>query len=279
MSVAGTAAESMWDSGKKFLTEFSDVGNPALGGKNPTWMDNIWLPLPNEIGESLSHQYNESTGLLNTLTGGGAKGVVDGLVTTPSDIISKATGTQALIFNENKLAQFEGSDFRSITLSWTLIANNPKEARSIQEIITKLKAFSSPQAVSGKLLLRAPFFCRLEFPNKIIDEALQFRETVMTSIDVNYSVTGYMETFRDDMPKTISLSITFKDREPKTLQAWAKGQSGYEYGGGTGQNDVPASPKPGSGHDSQNNTSVTPGGTGMGVKPIVDMRPAAEAIR
>ena len=86
--------------------------------------------------------------------------------------------------------------------------------------------------MSGKLLLRAPFFAKLDFSNQLINTALQFKEVVMTSIEVNYSTSGYMETYSDDAPKTMSLSVTFQDREPKTLEDWigtesASNASGY----------------------------------------------------
>ncbi len=264
------AGDNIWDAGKKYLQEFEDVGNPSLNtlGGVEQWMDNLYLPLPNELGESLQHEYDENgKGLLDTISGGTVDAGITSTIGGASDIISKATGTQALIYNHNKLAQFTGSAFRSITLTWTLIANSANEAKNIQEIITKLKAYSSPQAVSGKLLLRAPFFCKLEFRNPIINDALQFKEVVMTSIEVNYSVTGYMETFKDGMPKTISLSVTFKDREPKTLQAWAEGQSGYEFG----ETSRPKSTeKAGAEGDAVNNTDVPAGYEGLTAQEKLD---------
>ena len=218
-----------------FASNFKDVGNRGLvsrGGADgiEKWMDSLYLPLPNEISETLQHNYSDTEGFAQSGLIGGVTGALSSPAKGASNIASKATGRQALIKNANKLVQFDSSAFRTISLSWTLIANNPEESIAIQNIITKLKAYSSPQAVSGKLLLRAPFFCRLEFPNKIIDNALQFHECVIESIEVNYSTSGHMETFVDDMPKTMSLTIKFQDREPKTLQAWAQGQKGYEAG-------------------------------------------------
>lgn len=199
-------------------------GNTALPND---FMDTIFLPLPNDIQEKLSYQYSEQDGLTASLienvpSGAVLKTAIDA-ITGASNIISKATGRQALSYNKNLLAKFDGADFRDISLSWTLIPNNQQEAIAIQDIIAKLKAYSSPQAVANKLLLRAPFFAKLVFQNDVINEALQFKEVVITSIDVNWTVSGHMETFHDDMPKTISLTINFKDREPKTQEAWAQG--------------------------------------------------------
>ena len=215
---------------EQYTSTFTDVGNPAL---SENFKDNIFLPLPNELEESLSHTWsNDNKGLVQSIPGAEMLGTG---VAKVSDLVSLATGTQALVFNHNKRAKFIETEFRSITLTWTLVPNNHNESIAIQSIITKLKAYSSPQAVGGKSLLRAPFFARLHFDNSTLNDALQFKEVVMTNISVNYSVSGFMETFdKDDMPKNMSLSITFQDREPKTLQAWGNGMYGEAGYGGDG---------------------------------------------
>ncbi len=242
MNVVGSGLDAISATGGAlydYAKDFEDAGNPPL---KKVWKDTIWLPLPNDLTEDLSHSYDESGGLWDT-AGKAVQAGVDAFIpgatpdlkgvlspiTGASNLVSMATGRQRILYNENKLVKFSGSAFRSITLTWSLIPNNHGESVAIQEIVTKLKAYSSPQHVASKLLLRAPFFCQLDFPNTYINDALQFKEVVMTNIQVNYSTSNAMETFsQDNMPKTMSLSITFKDREPKTLQNWAKGQGGYE---------------------------------------------------
>ena len=224
LSALGTVTSSAEDVIKKFA-DTKNFGNPDLT-KTPEYKDAIYLPLPNEISEQLSHQYNnENVGVFQH--GDILEGQVGG-ITTVSNLISKATGKQALVFNKNKLAMYESTDFRSITLTWTLVPNNMSESNTIQAILLKLKAYSSPQAVNGKLFLRAPFFLRLYFPNIIIDDALQFKDCVITNIEVNYSSNSNMETFTDNMPKVMNLSVTFQDREPKTLQAWSEPDKDYD---------------------------------------------------
>jgi len=242
----GSAFESAQKGATETFKQYSKNFDKNGFGNAPlpeTFKDKIFLPLPNEIAENLSHTYKEEGGITDTideLTGGVGTALVGksnaagiGSLTGLSNLVSKATGRQAILYNKNKLAMFESSAFRSITLNWTMIPNNQREAHAIHTIITKMKAYSSPQAVANKLLLRAPFFARLEFHNKVINDALQFKEVVITGIDVNYTVSGHMETFHDDIPKTVSMSVTFQDREPKTLQAWGNGayaESGYEAG-------------------------------------------------
>jgi len=204
-----------------YASNFKDFGNPSLGDK---FIDEIWLPLPNELSEMLSHQWNgegdENASLVNLIPG--VQTAFKG-VETISGLASKATGSRKLSYYDNRQVMYDKTDYRTITLNWTLIPNNHEESIVLQQIITSLKAYSSPQAVAGKLLLRAPFYFKLEFSNQYLEDMMQFKEVVIQNIEVNYSVTGYMETFiRDNTPKTMSMSITFHDREPKTLEDWVE---------------------------------------------------------
>ena len=223
ISSIGNLIDGVEQAWKNWTTQLNSFGNPSLPKK---FVDVIFLPLPNDIQEQLNYEYSEESGLADTfLQSAIGTPVKEGIekFTGISNIVSMATGTQALSYNKNLLAKFDRANFREISLTWTLIPNNQKEAVAIQTIITKLKAYSSPQAVAGKLLLRAPFFAKLKFQNKVIDQALQFKEVVITNIEVNWTVSGRMETFHDDNPKTLSLTVTFKDREPKTQEAWTEG--------------------------------------------------------
>ncbi len=229
----GESLQSLADGLKDFGNISLNSAQSSITGE-PIYKDMVWLPIPNGLSEGISHNYHEGLGFIAELDselGNHVKSVIE-TGTKYSKIVSKGTGTQALSYNENKLLDFTGSQFRTINLSWTLIANSAQEAKTIQEIILKLKAYSSPQAVAGKMLLRAPFFCKLEFQNKHLEEQLQFKECVITNINVNYSTDGDMMTFHDGKPKTITLDITIKDREPKTLQNWADDSiSNFSSGG------------------------------------------------
>jgi len=212
VSAIGTASGTFGD-------RLTDAGNVALVDK---FIQNIFLPFPNEVQESMSQSWGTQESVMRWLPTGLSGGTT--AVETISNKVSLATGTQALIANLNKSVKWEGTEFRSITLTWTLVPNNANESKTIHEIITSLKAFASPQAVVQKSLLRAPFYFKLMFGERdgVINQALQFTECVITNIEVNYSVAGNMETFNDNNPKIMQLSITFKDREPKTLSDWSK---------------------------------------------------------
>jgi len=182
------------------------------------------LPFPNNIQEAMQHQYSEQQGWLAQLTGlKSGEGIV-GTIEATSAGIAKATGSQSYKFFENQIQMYDKSEFRSISLEWTLAPYSEDEAKEIHRIIRELKMYSSPEALGGKLLLRSPHFFGLDFNNETLQKQLQFTEVNVTDISIEYSPGGNMEMFHDDMPKTIQLSISFTDREPKLHQHW---QDGY----------------------------------------------------
>ena len=199
-----------------------DIGN---GGLPAVFKGTITLPLPNNLQESLSHQYDEQGGWvedLDAIAGGHGKNLIDNFAKLGA-IYAKNTGSRSFTFDRNRIAMYTSTAFRSVTLSWTLIPNNADDTETIQKIVMDFKKFSSPQSVAKKLLLRSPHYFRIKFPNKIIDKALQFYEVVCTDISVQYNPGGSMEMTHDNAPKSIELSVTFKDREPKLYEDWDQG--------------------------------------------------------
>jgi len=200
------------------------LGNGSVDDHAKSFVANIYLPLPNEIQEALSHSYEEQAGWMgavkeNTpfLNSGIDMGVA------MAGFISKITGSRSVTFDRNRVSMYTESAFRTISLSWSLVPNNKEESKAIHKIIKSLKKYSSPDSVAGKILLKSPHFFRIKFGNELIDEALQFYEVVIEEIGIDYSPGGHMEMHHDDTPKTMNLSITFKDREPKLMGHWDEG--------------------------------------------------------
>jgi hypothetical protein len=200
------------------------LGNGSVSDHAKSFVANIYLPLPNEIQEALSHSYEEEAGWVGDVK---AKtpfldsGV--NMAVGAAAFISKMTGSRSVTFDKNRVSMYTESAFRTISLSWALVPNNQEESKAIHAIVKALKKYSSPESVSGKILLKSPHFFRLKFGNELIDEALQFYEVVIEEIGIDYSPGGNMEMNHDDTPKTLSLNITFKDREPKLMEDWDKG--------------------------------------------------------
>jgi len=215
-----------------------DVGNPRLAQKFVTMFE---LPLPNSLSEALSNQYSEENGWFNDMMGGAAqvanniklpgvggvgdagKSVVSGAEKL-SAIYAKATGARRIKFYENKIQMYNGTNFREITLTWNLVPKNEAEAKAIQNIIKSIKIYGSPDTMAGKLLLKDPHFFKLDFKNPIINDALRFDEVVLINLSVDYSSSGNMELYCDGMPKSVNVTMSFRDRMPKVQSDWLSEQ-------------------------------------------------------
>ncbi len=200
------------------------IGAQGAGNKKlkKEYKDAFMLPFPNTISESMAHSYDEEEGYINSVPTLGLATIGKAALNTGGAITAKATGSQAYKYYENKIAMYQHSAARSISLQWNLVPYNAQEAKNLHEIVRKLKMYSSPELLAGKLILRSPHYFWLEFKNTVLNEALQFNEVNITEISVEYSPGGSMETFKDDMPKSVDLTITFADREPKTHEDWEK---------------------------------------------------------
>ena len=212
-------------------TAFDQVGSgavPPSGGISAgnkklkkDFKDYLILPFPNSISEEMSHSYDEEESWIkDTAFTQVPAEMAKGFVGKTPAAVAKLTGSQAYKYYENKIAMYQSTTARQISLSWTLVPYNPKEAENLHEIVRKLKMYSSPELLAGKLILRSPHFFELNFQNTIVDKALQFKEVNITAVQIEYSAGGNMELFHDGMPKSIDLSITFADREPKTHEDW-----------------------------------------------------------
>lgn len=187
---------------------------------------NIFLPFPNTISETFSHEYADEPGWADQAAKAFVKDTAESGVTKFNGLaagLAKATGSQAYKYFENQIQMYQKTAFRSIDLIWHLVPNNKEENAKIHEIIRVFKMYSSAEALAGKLILRSPHFFELRFSNKTLQNALQFTEVNLISIVVEYSPGGNMEMFNDELPKSVSVNMTFQDREPKLHKHWKDG--------------------------------------------------------
>ena len=201
------------------------LGNAKLSKLSGGYLESFYLPIPNNLQESLSNSYEEKPGWINDIPG--MENVRKGIekMTVGKDDLStatyaKMTGARSIQYYENKIQMYSSTEFREIQLSWQMVPNNEKESRDIHEIVRKLKMYGSPETAAGKLILKSPCYFRIEFNNELLDRALQFYEVVLTSIEIEYVPGGNMEMFNDEMPKHIQLNMSFRDREPKLREDW-----------------------------------------------------------
>jgi hypothetical protein len=205
---------------------------PPLDGGNARlkkhFKGSIYLPLPNSLSEALSNNYSEQQGWINDAAEFGSKFLPDSVEKAVGGIqkvsagYAKATGSREIKFYENKIQMFNGSNFRTISLTWRLVPNNRTESKIIHDIVKQIKTWGTPESVAGKILIKEPHFFELEFVSKdhVLNKALNFCEVVLTDISVDYVSGGKMEMYEDSLPKYIDVSMTFRDRMPKLANEW-----------------------------------------------------------
>ena len=215
-----------------------DTHNTAGANKKlrQIFKGSYFLPFPNNLSEQMAHSYSEQPGwadsvlnqtpIVKSFKDAGTSGLA-GVAAT----YAKATGSQAIKYYENKIQMYESTSFRTISLEWTLVPNNQAEQKALYEIIRELKMYSHPDTMAGKLLLRSPHFFKIKFNTPTLEKSLQFTEVNITSMGIEYSPGGQMEKYHDNTPKSLTLTIEFQDREPKTHQDWENPQKETFMGG------------------------------------------------
>lgn len=215
---------NVWKSGKKV----SDIRTTNIDKttKRITNADPIYacaLPLPNELMDSQSHNWNMEGGTLGALAGG----VVDKFNINGIGV-SKVLGEASMSFGFRKpmvdpgmFQNYNGSSPRGFSFSFDMIPNNSEEALSIMNIILNLKKFSLPRSIIGGVSLLAPFIFEIEIGNENMRKLINMNDVVMTEIGVNYGADGNMQMFSNGMPKFIQLNLAFAERSLVTSEFYA----------------------------------------------------------
>jgi len=206
-------------------TKKLDSGN--IKKQSETWKASIALPIPNNLQETLNHEWNEESGIVAHYLDKGINSL--DVVSKVIQGVSTISGTRNVTTNPDYIQIYKGSKPRSIDFSWVLLPNSKKEAETLWNIIRKFKAYSSPHPSKTNAFLIAPYFCEIIFENPRMETSLRLNEMVINSISVNYSESGYMEMFYDGTPKTINLTISFVERRPKVYQDWLKEEEKSTY--------------------------------------------------
>ena len=223
---------------KNFIGELPSINLGVSNAKlAKTYHETFYLPIPNGLQEAISNTYEEQPGWVNDMPlmgeGSMARGGLDA-ISKASATWSKISGARNVQYYENQIQMYTSTDFREITLTWDLVPNNAAESRTLHEIARKIKMYGSPEAAAGKLMIKSPCFFGIEFNNDVLDRALQFCEVVLVNISIDYVPGGNMEMNEDKTPKSVSFTMSFRDRQPKLREDW-EGSMGC--GNGLGSND------------------------------------------
>ena len=197
--------------------EWKDAITTITEDFNGQIVKSITLPIPNELNDATNHQWNTQTGIGQALSD-----KVGGIGTIQESVLNRGAnllGANKVLVNPGYFQNYTGTEPRRFSFSFTLIPNNSEEAKRLVGIITTIKKYSSATKTFG-LLLTAPHFFSITFGNEYLNKLTNIRPCVVSSIDVNYSSSGFMETTMDGMPKQMMLSITFLETSTLTIEDW-----------------------------------------------------------
>ncbi len=198
------------------LTQLSKGFNARSAIENGTFKFAVYLPLVNGMREQNSQNFSPQDGIVAGTMGQMLPKSVSGAMSN----IGNFFGARTLMTNPDYVQTYQGASLRAFVLSWVLMPNSKQEARDIFNIVRQFKRASSPQRVAGGAGLLPPLFCQIQFQNLIIEDSLRMEEMVITNISVNYSESGFMETFRDGVPKAIMLELSINERRMRDESDW-----------------------------------------------------------
>jgi len=211
----------------KRINENNKANSRSFQEVSRSWVGSIDLPIPNNLKESLSHDWQENNGQISQLIN---KGVgADTIVGKVLDTLSQSTGTRNITTNPDYVQMYRGTKPRNVSFEWILMPNNVKEAKTIFNLIRKFKAYSSGHPSASYAFLTAPYFCEITIRNKVMNDSLKLTDMVINNVSVNYSESGYMEMFYDGTPKAITLSLELTERRTKTVKDWMNTSETQKY--------------------------------------------------
>lgn len=200
--------------GETYVSSIEEITKKYRG----SIITNITLPIPNELSDSTAHQWNVESGFAKTGADSfGLTAVQDGVIARLANLDAKSKP----LVNPGYFQNYTGTEPRSFSFSYNFVPNSSDEAEQLVEIIRLLKKYSSPTETAS-LLLTAPHFFSVTFGNQKLQGLTNIRPCVLSSIEVNYSGSGYLETTMDGMPKNIIMSLTFNEIRAITSSDWGE---------------------------------------------------------
>jgi len=119
---------------------------------------------------------------------------------------------------------YRGSKPRLWSGTWQIIPQSLGEAALAFLLLKNLKMYASPDSIPlfKKFgMLKQPYVFDLFFSNPIIHLSMSFNKMVIESYSINYFAQDYPSTYKDMMPKHISLTINMAEYGLKYRSDWS----------------------------------------------------------
>lgn len=190
-----------------------DVRTKKLHGSSLKTIYGVALPLPNELNESQSHQWETSEGLVSNLVGTVANAEIGGVgIAKVLSEVASSSGYRKPLIDPGYFQDYKGSEPREFTFSWDLIPNNAEEVDSIMSILYNFKKYTLPKSTVTGVTLLSPYLFDIKIGNDRINKLMNMNNVVCRSVNIDYSADGGLQFLPDGMPKYIRLEMTFAER-------------------------------------------------------------------
>ena len=212
----------------------------------------IFLPIPGGLSDSISVSYKEST--LNALqlaaaetitnfvkdgkSGGAVKAALDNIQAGKNsenikDVIGSATAATALglpggvnallarqqgiILNPNMELLFDSPQLRTFGFTFKFSPREPSESKTVLQIIRTFKQAMVPKKDDKSFFLGSPNSFRVEYihrgsPNH--PGLNKYKECALTQCQVNYTPEGTYNTYRDGIMHSYQMTLQFRELDP-----------------------------------------------------------------
>lgn len=227
------------------LTSFGGpigANNPVTPVINQTITGHVFLPLPQQLLENTSHQYNTadfgiigaSIGLGKLLTSDspdgeailgqaaavGARPMRSGVQAISSDAGGAWNAVTNTVPNPFSMASYERTNSRVHNFDWTLTPQSPEDSEAIRNLINTLRYHSLPGLTQG--VLSFPSVFQLAFTGT--DYLFGMSNCFLRDISVNYSPHNSHSFFGDTYaPTSVNLQTVFMEIEPLTRASYETG--------------------------------------------------------
>lgn len=175
--------------------------------KNSESIYGICLPLPNELSDQQTHDWETSKSIVGETLGNLVNATINKTVASAAN----ASGARKPLINPGYFQDYNGSQPREFTFSWDFVPNNEEEVDQIKNIVYHLKKFTLPSSIGGVALL-SPFTFDIEIGSPEINQMMSMVDVVCKSLNIDYAADGALQFLPNGMPKYIKVSMSFIER-------------------------------------------------------------------
>lgn len=181
-----------------------------------TNLETLWgcaLPLPNELSENQSHQWESTEGLVGaTLGNAGDTNIMGSSVNKLLGEVANKTAQRKALVNPGYFQDYRGTKPREFNFTWDLIPNSKEEADQIYSILLRLKKYTLPTTLAGGLGLLSPYLFDIKIGNWKINTIMNMNNVVCVNMAIGYSADNALQMFGDGTPKHMTLQMSFAER-------------------------------------------------------------------